>query len=389
MRHMESYIERFRYKASKARQAQSRIKALERMQPIAAVIEDRTTEIHFPDPPRASPPLINLENVAAGYEPGKPVLRNLNLRLDPDDRVALLGANGNGKSTLAKIIAGRLKPETGTRRAHRKLEVGFFAQHQLEELTPGQTPIQHLAEHMPDAPEQKVRTRLGSFGFGVEKALTPVEKLSGGEKARLLLALASFNAPHILILDEPTNHLDVDAREALIQAINAYDGAVLLISHDRHLIETCVDSLWLVENGTVTPYDGDIDDYRRTALSARGAARIPNGNANATGGNNGARAAAAHHRDSRKEVRRDAAVARQAVAGLKKAVETAEKRVENRLAEKEELDALLANPALYGDDHRELNTLLMRKGQIEKKLKSAEETWIKAEEKFDAAASGS
>ncbi len=381
VRHMEKYIDRFRYKASKARQAQSRIKALERMQPIAAVIEERTTEIHFPDPPRASPPLINLENVSAGYEPGNPILRNLNLRLDPDDRVALLGANGNGKSTLARIIAGRLKPETGARRAHRKLEVGFFAQHQLEELTPGHTPIQHLAEHMVGAPEQKVRTRLGAFGFGVDKALTPVEKLSGGEKARLLLALASFNAPHILILDEPTNHLDVDSREALIQAINTYDGAVLLISHDRHLIETCVDRLWLVEDGTVVPYDGDVEDYRRAALAARGAGRASNGSAEA----NGERPAASHHRGARKEARRDAAAARQGTAGLKKAVQTAEKKVEKLHGEVEDMDRLLANADLYGDDHRELNMLLLRKSQIEKKLQAAEEDWIKSQEKFDSA----
>jgi len=381
MRHMEAFVERFRYKASKARQAQSRLKALEKMQPIAAVIEDRVTEIHFPNPPPASPPLINLDNVSAGYEPGKPILRDLNLRLDPDDRVALLGANGNGKSTLAKIIAGRLKPETGARRAQRKLEVGFFAQHQLEELTPGDTPIQHLARHMEDAPEQKVRTRLGSFGFGVEKALTPVEKLSGGEKARLLLALASFNAPHILILDEPTNHLDVDSREALIQAINAYDGAVLLISHDRQLIETCVDRLWLVEDGTVNVYDGDVEDYRRAALSARGAVKAANGGGGGGGNGNGG---GKHHREARKDARRDAAEARQAVSGLKKTVQTAEKKVEKLNAELEEMSVLLTNPDLYGDDHRELNSLLLRKGQIERKLAAAEEVWIKAEEKFAA-----
>jgi len=387
MRHMEAFVERFRYKATKARQAQSRLKALERMQPIAAVIEDKATEIHFPNPLRASPPLISLDNVSAGYEPGNPVLRDLNLRLDPEDRVALLGANGNGKSTLARIIAGRLKPETGARRAHRKLEVGFFAQHQLEELTPGHTPIQHLAEYMEGAPEQKIRTRLGSFGFGVEKALTPVEKLSGGEKARLLLALASFAAPHVLILDEPTNHLDVDAREALIQAINAYEGAVLLISHDRHLIETCVDHLWLVENGTVVPYDGNVEDYRRAALSARGAGRASNGerskNSDAANGNG----SATNSRESRKDARRDAATARQAVSGLKKAVQAAEKKVEKLTAEMEQLTTLLANPDLYGDDHRELNSLMLRKNQLEKKLQVAEEGWIKAEEVFDAASS--
>jgi len=389
MRHMEAFVERFRYKATKARQAQSRLKALERMQPIAAVIEDKATEIHFPNPLRASPPLISLDNVSAGYEPGKPVLRDLNLRLDPEDRVALLGANGNGKSTLARIIAGRLKPETGARRAHRKLEVGFFAQHQLEELSPGHTPIQHLAEYMDGAPEQKVRTRLGSFGFGVDKALTPVEKLSGGEKARLLLALASFAAPHVLILDEPTNHLDVDAREALIQAINAYEGAVLLISHDRHLIETCVDHLWLVENGTVVPYEGNVEDYRREALSARGAGRASNGERakNSDTAKDNAVGSPNNSREARKDARRDAAAARQAVSGLKKAVQTAEKKVEKLTAEMEQLTTLLANPDLYGDDHRELNSLMLRKGQLEKKLQTAEEGWIKAEEVFDAASS--
>ncbi len=380
MRHMQAFVDRFRYKATKARQAQSRLKMLERMQPIAAVMEERTTEITFPNPPPASPPLINLENVAAGYEPGKPVLRDLNLRLDPDDRIALLGANGNGKSTLARILAGRLKPETGSRRAHRKLEVGFFAQHQLEELRPGQSALDHLAELMEGAPEQKVRTRLGAFGFGIEKADTAVEKLSGGEKARLLLALATFAAPHILILDEPTNHLDVDAREALIQAINAYEGAVLLISHDRHLIETCVDRLWLVEDGTVAPYDGDVDEYRKSALAARGA-----GPARANG--DADRPREEHHRESRKAARREAAEARQALSSSKKAVETAEKEYEKRLLECEKLEAALADPALYGEDKSRLNDLLIRKGEADKALAQAETAWMRAEEKLEKASS--
>jgi ATP-binding cassette, subfamily F, member 3 len=377
MRHMEAFVERFRYKASKARQAQSRLKALEKMQPIAAVMEDNVTEINFPNPEGASPPLIAIEGGSAGYEPGNPILKDLDLRLDPDDRIALLGANGNGKSTLAKIIAGRLKLETGKRRAHRKLEVGFFAQHQLEELTPGQSALQHLMEMMEDQPESKVRARLGAFGFGFDKADTAVEKLSGGEKARLLLALASFRAPHILILDEPTNHLDVDSREALIQAINSYDGAVLLISHDRHLIETCVDRLWLVEDGTVRTWDGDVEDYRKAALSARGAGRASqNGND---------RVAEKHHRGSRKDARREAAAARQALSGLRKDVQKAEKRVQDLTEESRKLENALADPALYDDENGQLNDLMIRKGKTDKLKEEAEVVWLAAEEKLEQA----
>jgi ATP-binding cassette, subfamily F, member 3 len=378
MRHMEAFVERFRYKASKARQAQSRLKALEKMQPIAAVMEDNVTEINFPNPQAASPPLIQIEGASAGYEPGLPVLSNLDLRLDPDDRVALLGANGNGKSTLAKILAGRLKLETGKRRAHRKLDVGFFAQHQLEELTPGQSALGHLMEIMEDQPESKVRARLGSFGFGFEKADTPVEKLSGGEKARLLLALASFKAPHILILDEPTNHLDVDSREALIQAINAYDGAVLLISHDRHLIETCVDRLWLVEDGTVKAWDGDVEDYRKAALSARGAGRAKQAAKDE-------RTTEKHHRGSRKDARREAAAARQALSGLRKDVQNAEKRLHQLTEESQRLENALADPALYEDENNRLNDLMIKKGKTDKQKEEAEVAWLNAEEKLDQA----
>jgi ATP-binding cassette subfamily F protein 3 len=292
-----------------------------------------------------------------------------------------LGANGNGKSTLARIIAGRLKPEVGTRRAHRKLKVGFFAQHQMVELTPGMNAIQHLALKMQDQPEQKVRTRLGGFGFSSDKALTAVEKLSGGEKSRLLLALASFDAPNILILDEPTNHLDVDAREALIQAVNSYDGAVLLISHDRHLIETCADRLWLVEDGTVAPYDGDVGYYRKASLAARGAAR-----ANNNGDDAEARPAETHHRNSRKAARKAGAEARATMSAVKKAARTAEKAVEKATAERAELEEALADPTLYEEGATDLlNGLLMRKGRIDKRLAEAEATWLAAEAEMEKA----
>ena len=209
----------------------------------------------------------SLEAVAAGYAPDKPVLRNLNLRLDADDRIGLLGANGNGKSTLAKLLCGRLDPLSGERRGSKKLTFGYFAQHQLDELNPQASAYDHIAELMPDKTEAQKRARTAAAGFGHDKADTAAAKLSGGEKARLLFTLAAFQSPHLLILDEPTNHLDVDSREALIHGLNEYEGAVILISHDRHLIEATADRLWLVRDGTVTPYDGDLDSYRAEYLS--------------------------------------------------------------------------------------------------------------------------
>jgi ATP-binding cassette subfamily F protein 3 len=262
--------------------------------------------------------------------------------------------------------------------------VGFFAQHQLEELTNGWSPVDHLAQLMGDQTEQNIRNRLGGFGFGIDKADTPVENLSGGEKSRLLLALASFAAPHILILDEPTNHLDVDAREALIQAINTYNGAILLISHDRHLIETCADHLWLVEGSTVQPYDGNVEDYRHQALSAHNAAKAEK----FSDKSNDNRIANTHHRQARKIARRSAAEARQAITGLRKAVNTAEKQLENLDFKKKELDKKLSKPELYGEDHRALNLLVREKNEMEKKITAAEEEWLIALERYDSAKPG-
>jgi ATP-binding cassette, subfamily F, member 3 len=270
-KHLQAFIERFRAKASKARQAQSRVKKLEKLEPIALMSESNVREITFPAPQKMlSPPIIALESVTVGYDPAQPVLNRVTLRVDDDDRIALLGANGNGKSTLVKLLAGRLAPFSGRMTRAEKLSVAYFAQHQLDELNEDGTVYEHVRKLMPDAKEAAVRGKAGAIGFSAAAADTRVANLSGGEKARLLLGLATFFGPNLIILDEPTNHLDIDSRAALAEAINDFPGAVIMVSHDRFLIETCADRLWLVANGKVTPYDGDIDDYRRDVLNVRG-----------------------------------------------------------------------------------------------------------------------
>ncbi|MEM8625658.1 MAG: ABC-F family ATP-binding cassette domain-containing protein, partial [Pseudomonadota bacterium] len=260
--HLQSFVDRFRYKASKARQAQSRIKMLERMQPIAVEADSAVAPIRFPEPEELAPPVLKAEGVSLGYD-AAPVLSRVTFRLDQDDRIALLGANGQGKSTLAKFIAGTLQPQAGRREASGKLRIGFFAQHQAEELVLGETPLDHMRRALPDELPAKLRSRLAQAGIGAEIAETKVSALSGGQKARLLLCLAVLDAPHLLILDEPTNHLDMESREALVEALNAYNGAVILITHDPHLVELVADRLWLVKDGRVTPFEEDLDAYRR------------------------------------------------------------------------------------------------------------------------------
>jgi ATP-binding cassette subfamily F protein 3 len=268
-KHLQSFIDRFKAKASKAKQAQSRVKALERMGTVSSVIEDNVQPITFPEPAKQpASPIIAIDGGSVGYEPGDPILKGINLRIDNDDRIALLGSNGNGKSTFAKFISGRLAPETGDLRIAPSLKIGFFAQHQLDDLVPEESAVEHVRKLMPQAPEAKVRARVAQMGLATEKMATAAKDLSGGEKARLLMGLAAFHAPNLLILDEPTNHLDIDSRHALIEALNGYDGAVILISHDRHLIEATVDRLWLVNNGTVTTFEGDMDEYRDLVVSS-------------------------------------------------------------------------------------------------------------------------
>ncbi|MBV9557878.1 MAG: ABC-F family ATP-binding cassette domain-containing protein, partial [Pseudolabrys sp.] len=269
-KHLQAFVDRFKAKASKASQAQSRVKMLERLKPVTALITDEVRPIVIPEPDKLlSPPIIALDDVSVGYEPGRPILEGLSLRIDNDDRIALLGSNGNGKSTFVKLVSSRLAPFDGQITRAEKLKIAYFAQHQLDELDEDGTPYTHVRELVPDEPEAKVRARVGAIGFSGQAADTKVAKLSGGEKARLMLGLATFGGPHLLILDEPTNHLDIDSRAALIEAINDYPGAVILVSHDRHLLAACADRLWLVSGGEVNPFEGDLEEYRRQVLSDR------------------------------------------------------------------------------------------------------------------------
>jgi len=274
--HMQAFVDRFRASASKARQAQSRLRALERMPAMESVIEDSVTRFAFPEPGRLAPPILALDDVTVGYG-GQPVLSRLSMNFGMADRIALLGANGNGKSTFAKLLAGRLEPMSGQLRRPGKLRVGYFAQHQEAELTPSETPLDHIGRALPQAPPTVLRSQLARFGLDADRAKTPAAKLSGGERARLLLALATRDAPQLLILDEPTNHLDIDACDALVRALGEFQGAVLLITHDPNLVELVADQLWLVDAGTVQPYEGDMDDYRALLLKRGKPAKAASG----------------------------------------------------------------------------------------------------------------
>ena len=364
--HIQSFIDRFRYKANKARQAQSRIKALERLPQIETVIEEAPTRFDFPEPARIAPPILALERVAVGYD-GVPVLRGVSLSVDTDDRIALLGANGNGKSTLAKLLAGRLETLSGETKRGPKLRVGYFAQHQTEELVESETPIEHMARALPRASPPQVRAQLARFGLDADRAETPVTNLSGGEKARLLLSLATRDAPQLLILDEPTNHLDIDAREALVKALADFQGAVLLITHDPHLVELVADRLWLVADGTVRPFDGDLDDYRALlAERARPAAKVD----------------AANKRDERRE----RADARAALAPLRRKARDAEARLARLAEERASIEKTLADPALYVPTRKgEIAGANARLAAIAKLAAAAEAEWLAAEEALEAA----
>ncbi len=376
-RKIQSFIDRFRAKATKAAQAQSRIKMLERMGPAIPVIEDRTQTFEFPDPAPLPPPLIAVENGVVGYG-DRPVLRDVALRIDMDDRIALLGANGNGKSTLAKLLAGRLELSAGRITRPPRLKVGYFAQHQTDDLAVERTALDHMRGVMPDSSDTVVRAQLGRFGFSRERADIAVGALSGGEKARLLLALMSRNAPHMMILDEPTNHLDIDAREALMAALNAYEGAVILVSHETRLVETVADRLWLVADGTVRPFDGDLDDYRRLLLEkARDTRRGPAGGP--MEGNNGS---------SRRDARRDAAQIRTRLAPLRRRAEAADKALHSLGERKKAVEAKLADPALYQADPAALTAFTRDLAEIDRALAEAESEWLEAHEAWDEAKSG-
>ncbi|WP_011581091.1 MULTISPECIES: ABC-F family ATP-binding cassette domain-containing protein [Chelativorans] len=367
-KHMEAFVERFRAKASKARQAQSRLKALERMKPIAATVNENVRPFRFPNPVKTvASPIVAIDSGAVGYEPGRPILKNLTLRIDNDDRIALLGSNGNGKSTFAKLIAGRLKLESGTMTLAPGLKVSIFAQHQLDDLRPEENAHQHVRRLMPDAPEAKVRARVAQFGLSTEKMDTPAKELSGGEKARLLMGLASFEAPHLFILDEPTNHLDIDSREALVEALNEFEGAVILISHDRHLIEACADRLWLVNHGTVQPYDGDMEDYR--ALT--------------TGGGSRNRERREADKASKADRRREAAKRRAALEPLAKEIKATEGLIERTRKRIEAIEAQMADPGLYARDPGKISTLGKERADLAQALARQEEKWLELSTEYE------
>ncbi len=377
-RHIQAFVDRFRYKASKARQAQSRLKALARMEPIAAAIEEQRVNLAFPEPEALAPPLMTLEGAAAGYQPGRPVLGGLDLRLDPDERVALLGANGNGKTTFLRLLSGALAPQDGRILRSGKLRVGYFAQDQAEQLDPRATALNLVAGLLPKAREADRRAHLGRFGLSGDRALVEVGRLSGGETARLVFALNSCARPHLLLLDEPTNHLDVDARQALVQAINDYPGAVVLVSHDSHLIELVADRLWLVAEGTVAPFDGDLDDYRRLLLEQRREERAAARRRPGAGERPGERRGL-----TPKDRRRAAAAARDAQASLRRAARDAEARVEELTKACRELEVRLADPKAYDGDPKRLEGLQVRYGALRRALSDAEAGWLSAQEALE------
>jgi ATP-binding cassette subfamily F protein 3 len=363
--HMQAFVDRFRYKATKARQAQARMKAIEKLKPPEALYDEYAAPFSFQQPKNAmASPMLTLDNVATGYG-DTIVLKRLHLRIDPDDRIALIGVNGNGKSTLAKLLAGDLKPFGGEILRGKKLEVAYFAQHQMDKLKPELTPLEHMPELMPYDNETKRRSRLAQMGLTASRMDTRVKNLSGGERARLLLGLITFGGPGLLILDEPTNHLDIDSRDALVYALNEYRGAVLIISHDRHLIESTCDSIWLAANGTVTPYDDDLDAYQRMLVggsAGKGAAPAPQGNPQSQG--------------DRKAARQEAAAKRAEIAPLRKSIRDAEQKLERLRNELAKIEVILADPKLYDGAPERIIKLGKDKARFESEIGRTEEHWL-------------
>jgi ATP-binding cassette subfamily F protein 3 len=364
--HMQSFVDRFRAKASKARQAQSRLKALERMPQIESVVEDRATRFSFPEPNKLAPPMLSLDGVDIGYD-GKPVLNGVSLRIDMEDRIALLGTNGNGKSTLAKLLAGRLAPLKGRQFRTGNLRVGYFAQHQEEDLVAEETPYQHLSRALPKATPPQIRAQAARFGLDADRVNTKVSAMSGGERARLLLALATRDAPHLLILDEPTNHLDIDARDALVRALAEFEGAVLLISHDPHLVGLVADRLLLVAGGKVTAYDGDLESYS-SSVTESAPARDRGEN-------------------PRKNNKKAKAETRSVTAPLRQAVKDAELRLAKLAAERKMLESKLAEPGIYSPGRaKDVAYINQRIAAIKRETDIAERDWMAAEAALEAAA---
>ena len=369
---LQAFVDRFRAKATKAAQAQSRMKRLAKMQAITVSVESEAAPFTLPSPERPlNPPLVRLEKAAVGYD-GRAILRNLTLRLDVDDRIGLLGVNGAGKSTFAKLLAEALTPMAGELARQPRMRVGWFNQHQIEAMDPADTPLDMIRRVLPDETEPRRRSRLAQFGITSEKMETTAENLSGGERARLLLHLVAMSAPHLLILDEPTNHLDIDSRRALMEALNGYEGAVLLITHDRSLMELVADRLWLAADGTITPFEGDMEAYVKLVLDR-------------------AKAVAREQTDrvapvnSAKDARKASASARAQVAPLKRAMEAAEKRMDTLTGKIAELDGALSDPALFTRDPARAVALGKARAEAADHLGATEVAWMEAAEAYEAA----
>jgi len=358
--HLQSFVDRFRAKASKAAQAQARIKMLARMEPITAPEEAKFHRFTFPQPDQLSPPIVSLDGVTIGYD-GRAVLKKLSLRIDQDDRIALLGRNGQGKSTLSKLLAGRLEPMEGRIARSGKLRIGYFAQHQVDELELGETPLDHVRRLRPNEAPARLRARLAGFGLMEAQAATKVGQLSGGQKARLSLLLATIDAPHLLILDEPTNHLDIESREALTEALNDYTGAVVLVSHDMHLLNLVADRLWLVDQGDVSPWQGDLDDYRRMLLTGE---EKPQPKPEA--------------KPAQKRLSRDQ------ILELRTEARKAEERIEKLTQMLEKLDAIMADPTTY-DDSQRAESFGRKHAEASEAMQRAESLWMEALERLEQA----
>lgn len=360
--HMQKFVDRFKAQASKARQAQSRMKALERMDIVDAVIAHRAVNFTFPNPDKISSPMVSIDNADVGYEDGNPILSSVHESIDRDDRIAILGANGNGKSTMMKLIAGKLGVMEGNLFRSNKLRIGYFSQHQTEELDVNATPYEEMMSMMrqkyPEVSEPIVRAKLGAFGFSRQLSDNKISTLSGGEKARLLFAFMSFDAPHLLLLDEPTNHLDIDAREALVQALNGYEGAIVIVSHDPNMIERVADRLWLVKDGACTHFDGDLEDYRKFTIQSR--------------------------REERKgEKKKKNKVKTEDTKPVKtvnpQAIAKLEKKIAKLESQKTELEAMMSEDGFYSKPKAETENVQVLHENVISDLKSTEEEWLIAQ----------
>ncbi len=372
--HLQAFINRFKAKASKAKQAQSRVKALEKMDMVGAVIADRSITFKFPQPEEMAPPLLSISQVELGYGDDESVLNDINERIDMDDRIALLGANGNGKSTFMKFIAGRLKPRKGEMTHTSKLRIGYFSQHLTDEMDVNSTPFLEMKALMKGQLESAVRGKLGQFGFGKTLQENKISDLSGGEKARLLFAFISYNAPHMLLLDEPTNHLDIDAREALVQALNAYEGAVIIVSHDPSMVERVADRLWLVKDASVHPYEGDLSAYRKMIIEDRKQekkAKKPKKEMS--------------KQQLKKQKKEAARAKRKAFPELYAVVEKTERAFSVLNKQKKEYDKQMAEPTFYEDESK-VRDVQFSYGKLLQDMEAAEAEWVEAQNKYDAAA---